>query len=63
MQKVGSQKKNYLEKESDEINQKDMSDEKDSLYHISKNEEEQVSNDIEIFKVEKLNLKKQYREW
>ena len=40
-----------------------MSDEKDSLYHISKNEEEKVSNDIEIFKVEKLNLKKQYREW
>ena len=43
----------YLEKESDEINQMDMSDDKESdeRDQISKNDEEKVTEDIKTLKL------------
>ena len=53
-------KKYYIEKESDEINQKDMSDEKysDEIDHVIKDDEEKVSDYIEVLKLGKLSLQK-----
>ena len=61
LQKLSSQKKiNYLERESDEINQMDMSDDKESdeRYQISRNDEEKVTEDIEVLKLGKLSSQK-----
>ena len=54
LRKLSSQKKiDYLGKYSDEINQMDMSDDKESdeRDHISKNDEEKVTEDIEVLKL------------
>ena len=47
-------------KEYDEINRMDMSDDKDSDERdkIDKNDEERVTNDIEVFELEKLVCRK-----
>ena len=61
LRKLSSQKNlDYLEKESDKINQMDMSDDKESdeREHISKNDEEKVTEDIEVLKLGKLSLQK-----
>ena len=60
LRKLTLQKKNYLEKESNEIKQMDMIDDKESdeRNHINKNYEEKVTEDIEVLKLGKLSLQK-----
>ena len=60
LQKLSLHKKNYLEKESNEIKQMDMIDDKESdeRNHINKNYEEKVTEDIEVLKLGKLSLQK-----
>ena len=60
LQKLSLHKKNYLEKESNEIKQMDMIDDKESdeRNHINKNDEEKVTEDIEVLKLGKLSLQK-----
>ena len=60
-EKLSSQKNiDYLEKEYDEINQMDVSDDKESdeREHISKDDEEKVTEDIEVLKLGKLSSQK-----
>ena len=60
LRKLSLHKKNYLEKESNEIKQMDMIDDKESdeRNHINKNYEEKVTEDIEVLKLGKLSLQK-----
>ena len=61
MQKLILQKNiDYIEKESDEINQSDMSDDKESNERdqINKNDKEKVTEDIEVLKLGKLRSQK-----
>ena len=61
LEKLSSEKNDdNIEKEDDERNRIEMSDDKDSdeRYPINKNDEEKVTEDTEVLKLEKLSSQK-----
>ena len=58
--KIEFTKKNYLEKDYDERYEINMSNNQksDKIYQISKNDEEKVTEDIEVLKLWKLSSQK-----